>query len=92
MNATQTTHPRLDIAHDEQHEHGLSRQKVRRVGMIDRAALHLGIALIKWGRRPDAAPLKHERLANRTERTLARVAAESRHRSGREYALMLNMR
>ena len=25
---------------------------VRRVGPLDRAALHLGVALIKWGRRP----------------------------------------
>lgn len=24
---------------------------VRRVGLLDRAALHLGVALIKWGRR-----------------------------------------
>ncbi|MFU8946231.1 hypothetical protein ACLRGF_05795 [Mycetocola zhadangensis] len=24
----------------------------RRVGPLDRAALHLGVALIKWGRRP----------------------------------------
>ena len=25
---------------------------VRRVGLLDRAALHIGVALIKWGRRP----------------------------------------
>ena len=25
---------------------------VRRVGLLDRAALHVGVALIKWGRRP----------------------------------------
>ena len=25
---------------------------VRRVGLIDRAAMHLGVALIRWGRRP----------------------------------------
>jgi len=25
---------------------------VRRVGLLDRTALHLGVALIKWGRRP----------------------------------------
>ena len=27
-------------------------EPVRRVGLLDRTALHLGIALIKWGRRP----------------------------------------
>ena len=25
---------------------------VRRVGLLDRTALHIGVALIKWGRRP----------------------------------------
>jgi hypothetical protein len=25
---------------------------VRRVGLLDRAAMHLGVALIRWGRRP----------------------------------------
>ena len=25
---------------------------VRRVGLVDRAAMHLGVALIRWGRRP----------------------------------------
>ncbi len=25
---------------------------VRRVGLLDRAAMHLGLALIRWGRRP----------------------------------------
>ena len=28
------------------------RRPVRRVGLLDRAALHLGVALITWGRRP----------------------------------------
>jgi hypothetical protein len=50
---------------------------VRRVGIIDRAALHLGVALIKWGRRP-GAPTR-ERRVNRAELALL-------HRD-RQYAL-----
>jgi hypothetical protein len=41
---------------------------VRRVGPLDRAALHLGVALIKWGRRPvrvDARELR--RLSEKTD-------------------------
>ena len=38
------------------HEHPpqspVSTEAARRVGPLDRAALHLGLALIKWGRRP----------------------------------------
>ena len=30
----------------------LHARPVRRVGLLDRAALHLGVALITWGRRP----------------------------------------
>ena len=37
----------------------------RRVGLIDRAALHLGMALIRWGRRPGRELARHERRANR---------------------------
>jgi hypothetical protein len=33
---------------------------VRRVGALDRAAMHLGVALIHWGRRP-AKPRRRER-------------------------------
>ncbi|TFC93594.1 MULTISPECIES: hypothetical protein [Cryobacterium] len=31
-----------------------SQPRPRRVGPIDRLALHVGVALIKWGRRPGA--------------------------------------
>lgn len=41
---------------------------VRRVGLVDRAALHLGVALIKWGRRPGTPA--HERRADRVELAL----------------------
>jgi len=38
-------HPPQPVSGHEPHT-------VRRVGMLDRAALHIGVALIKWGRRP----------------------------------------
>jgi hypothetical protein len=44
---------------------------VRRVSPIDRLALHLGLALIKWGRRPQELESR-ERRANRVEQALAR--------------------
>lgn len=51
------------------------RTVVRRVGLIDRLALHLGVALITWGRRPLTIE-PHERRANRLEQHLARRERE----------------
>jgi hypothetical protein len=48
---------------------------VRRVGVLDRAALHLGVALIKWGRRPVRTDLREE-LALNAETHRARLEAE----------------
>ena len=73
MNSTLATERR----HDSSVHPGQS-QPVRRVGIIDRAALHLGVALIKWGRRPGATPAR-ERRVNRVELALL-------HRD-RQYAL-----
>ena len=42
----------------------------RHVGPLDRAALHLGMALIRWGRRPDPERARLERRATRIERAL----------------------
>ncbi len=53
--------------------HQLYPDAVRRVGLLDRAALHLGLALITWGRRPLPAE-SVERRANRVECELARLA------------------
>ena len=40
---------------------------LRRVGPLDRAALHLGVALIKWGRRPvKVDPRELRRLSEET--------------------------
>jgi hypothetical protein len=48
---------------------------VRRVSALDRLALHIGIALIKWGRRPRAVESR-ERRASRVEHELARLERE----------------
>ncbi|MCU1471891.1 MAG: hypothetical protein JWQ39_3040 [Glaciihabitans sp.] len=48
----------------------------RRVSPLDRLALHVGVALIKWGRRPKPVESR-ERRANRVELELARLARES---------------
>lgn len=50
-------------------------ESTRRVALIDRAALHLGVALIKWGRRPQVSASR-ERRAHRSEQYLARLARE----------------
>jgi hypothetical protein len=48
---------------------------VRRVGLLDRTALHLGIALIKWGRRPLRTD-DRDQLASAREAYLARQESE----------------
>jgi hypothetical protein len=53
-------------------------QPTSRVGLLDRAALTLGIALIKWGRRPRLIETR-ERRATRVEHQLARIARERAH-------------
>jgi hypothetical protein len=92
MNTTLTTESRHEPSvHQVQHS-----KPVRRVGLVDRAALYLGVALIKWGRRPAVAP-QHERRANRLERALLSSKRDTRIDTDRqkavlEYALMLRMR
>lgn len=71
MNATLSTRRH---EHPPQTAHEVH-SPVRRVGTIDRLALHLGVALIKWGRRP--LPLEsRERRASRVEQHLAALARE----------------
>ncbi|HWM33255.1 MAG TPA: hypothetical protein VNR36_03340 [Pseudolysinimonas sp.] len=80
MNATltrETRHP-LQPAH--------TAQPVRRVGLVDRAALHLGVALIKFGRRPVLA--SYERRANLLERALAHAARDARVAAERDRAVL----
>lgn len=38
--------------HPPQPDQALEPNPVRRVGILDRAAMHVGLALIHWGRRP----------------------------------------
>ena len=54
--------------------HGTA-HNARRVGVLDRAALHLGVALIKWGRRAVRSDLRDE-LALNAETHRARLDAE----------------
>lgn len=48
----------------------------RRVGYLDRMALHVGVALIKWGRRRSRVDLSRERLATIRERQQLRETVE----------------
>jgi hypothetical protein len=67
----------LTTARPVEHERQLNSDQhepllpVRRVKFLDRLALHLGLALIKWGRRSQDLPSR-ERIANRVEQALAR--------------------
>ncbi|WP_394769371.1 hypothetical protein [Lacisediminihabitans sp.] len=72
-NAVSTTPGR----HDHPPQPGQYRQErpVRRVSLLDRAALHLGVALIKWGRRPLDVESR-ERRARRVELHIARLERE----------------
>jgi hypothetical protein len=73
VNNTLTTAPgRLDHQHQPSSEY---QYPVRRVSLFDRLALHLGVALVAWGRRPLAVESR-ERRASRVEQHLARLERE----------------
>ena len=70
----------------DRHEHPPQLLRTRRrVGPLDRAALHLGLALIKWGRRPVTADAREQaaRYAETHEARLERdrLLAESQAQS-----------
>jgi len=77
MNATLSTvvdrheHPPQPLPQSQ----SSAQQPVRRVNLLDRVALTVGIALIKWGRRPRAIESR-ERRASRVEHQLARIERE----------------
>jgi len=73
MTNTLTTRP----GRTAQHEHQPTELVVivRRVNLLDRTALHLGVALVKWSRRPLELETR-ERRANLAEQHLARLARE----------------
>lgn len=60
-----TSHPPAPVAH----------RPARRVGLADRLALRLGVALVTWSRRPLTLESR-ERRASRVEQQLARLARE----------------
>jgi hypothetical protein len=80
VDTTQTTdHDRRDHPPDPS---GVKRLSHRPVSLFDRAALHLGVALITWSRRhsritPEQARamLERERLRQEFERERERIAA-----------------
>ena len=62
-------HPPQTVSTPQPHQ-------VRRGGLLDRTALHLGVALIKWGRRP-------LRVDDRDQALIAREALLAREESER---------
>ncbi|MEY2849768.1 MAG: hypothetical protein RI885_2435 [Actinomycetota bacterium] len=69
--------------------------RTRRVGVVDRLALHVGVALIKWGRRPRAVDLRTadvEWSASFAEREESRRSAERVRARETMFSIMLNWR
>lgn len=57
---------------------------VRRMGIVDRAALHLGLALIRWGRRP----LETESRQRRSVRFEQHTARLERERKAQRWQIL----
>ena len=72
--SSQHTHPPSTPEQLETFERFEARP-VRRVGLVDRVALRVGVALVTWSRRPLRLETR-ERRANRVEQHLARLARE----------------
>lgn len=76
MNATLSTAPGRHDHPPQPVQPGIPRAAtLRRLSPLDRLALHVGIALIRWGRRPETIQSR-ERRATRVEQQLARVQRE----------------
>ncbi len=75
VTSTRTTQETRLHEHPPQPVVNLHNTVVRRVGLLDRIALHVGVALISWGRRPLTIESR-ERRANRGEQHLARLERE----------------
>jgi hypothetical protein len=75
--ATQPVRPE----HPPHTVHSPEPHPVRRVGLLDRTALHIGVALIKWGRRP-------VRAESREQHTVRLEALRARAERQREYELL----
>jgi len=72
--------------HTEEPEHQDESHQLRRVGTLDRAALHLGLALVRWGRRPIKGE-RSERLAFNREVHEARREMERARAAHQAYNL-----
>jgi hypothetical protein len=76
-----TSLPALDVRQDHPPQpvraHDVaSHQPVRRVRLADRVALHVGLALVTWSRRPVPPRRRPERLAARRRSLLERERRE----------------
>lgn len=93
MNTTLSTAPgRHD--HPPQPSYTEQSRPTRHVSMLDRLALHAGIALIKWGRRPHSTHQRHaidpvEWRQNLTEQRQAHVEREQPVNEAMQFALRL---
>ena len=67
MSTNLSTRVEQSSTHPPQHL-AVSERPVRRVRWSHRVALHLGLALITWSRRPSTAAPSHEHLAQRDAR------------------------
>ena len=72
---TETGHHQHPPHQHNQHNQAPESQLVRHVGPLDRLALHIGVALIRWGRRPIKADVS-KRLAFNLETDAARREME----------------
>jgi hypothetical protein len=88
MNSTLTPHKGRHHHPPEppsENENEGSQKVVRQVGIIDRVALHLGVALITWSRRPRTAHFRTT-AATRAQQQLARERlAQARAREEQHY-------
>jgi len=85
MNTTVTTPVgRTEHQHPPSSTNDMTRQRPR-VGLVDRLALRLGVALVAWSRRPRELDSR-DRLARRVERELS---TEQRERQMQRLMLQL---
>jgi hypothetical protein len=83
MNSTLSTIPGR---HDHPPQLPPTRQPTRRVNLLDRIALRIGLALITWGRRARTVESR-ERRASRVEHQLARLERERAHERAQRLTL-----
>ena len=83
MNSTLSTIPGR---HDHPPQLPAAHQPARRVNLLDRIALRIGLALITWGRRPRAVESR-ERRASQVEHQLARLERERAHERAQRLTL-----